>query len=238
MLEQRARQCRRTAGREALFREARLIGAANITEEVCSQMHHTIAKRIAWVAAAAGFALAQPASAQFSDGYRFLEAVKKRDGEAATSALSQPGSTIVNARDISSGETGLHITVARRDLTWTSFLIQKGANPDIDDRRGLTPLELAVSLRFIEGVEALIDARADVNVTNATGETPLITATHLRDNDLAKLLLAAGADPDRSDSSGRSARDYASAGRANPVLAAIEAAEGEGGRRAAYGPAL
>src|SRR3546814_21014909 len=80
----------------------------------------------------------------FSEGFEFLKAVKDRDGDAVTKALNEPGSTIVNTRDISSGETALHIVTQRRDLVWINFLTQRGADPNIRDKRGVAPLQLAV----------------------------------------------------------------------------------------------
>jgi len=189
--------------------------------------------------AAMGMALAMPAAAQFSDGYKFLEAVKKRDGAAATQALDEPGSTIVNARDISSGESALHIVVARRDTTWLQFLLSKGANPNIRDNNGVTPLELAAGLRYLDGIETLVDAGANVDETNSTGETPLMLAAHGRDGEMAKMLLEAGADPDKADNSGRSARDYATLdGRTSPVLGLIEDADKDGKALRSYGPVI
>jgi ankyrin repeat protein len=182
-----------------------------------------------------------PAQAQFSDGYRFLDAVRKKDGNKVEEALGEPGSTIINARDVSSGETALHIVVARRDLTWTQYLIQKGAKVNARDGRGATPLQLAVNLGFLEGAEVLVANKADVDQPNDAGETPLITALHRRDTLLMRLLLKAGADPDRADNSGRSARDYAKLdGRSSPLLAEIENSAKSKEQRAAsrpvYGP--
>ncbi|MGY6550325.1 MAG: ankyrin repeat domain-containing protein [Erythrobacter sp.] len=152
---------------------------------------------------------AQPAAAQmFSEGYQFLKAVKDRDGDAATDLLSKPGSTLVNSRDLSSGDTGLHIVVQRMDALWVQFLLQRGADPNIRNKRGVTPLQLATSLGFVEGVEALIKGGASVNVSDQTGETPLIAAVHARNVPLVRMLLDKGSDPDRNDNSGRSARDY------------------------------
>ena len=190
-------------------------------------------------AAGASVLVAIPASAQFSDGYKFLEAVKKRDGEAVTKALGEPGSTIVNTRDISSGHTALHLVVQRRDLVWVRFLLQAKANPNVRDNNGVTPLELAASLRFIEGIEALADAGANVDEPNSTGETALILATHLKDADMAKVLLEKGANPDKSDNSGRSARDYAKIdGQRGPVLTLIENLDKVRGNGGTYGPAV
>ena len=197
------------------------------------------AKAIAAMGMAWAAAMAAPAHAQFSAGYEFLKAVDDRDGQAVTEALSEPGSTVINARDITSGRTALHIVVERRDTTWLQFLLQEGANPNLRDSRGIVPLERAVALRFYDGVEILVKSGANLNETDETGATPLITATLMRDEAMAKTLLGAGADPDKADSTGRSARDYASSdGRVNPVLALIEQADGEGENAESYGPSL
>ena len=173
--------------------------------------------RIGMIASA--IALTVPAAAQFrSEGSNFLEAVKDRDGDTATDMLSKPGNQIVNSRDISSGDTGLHIVVARSDVLWVRFLLQRGADANIRNRRGVTPLQLATSLGFTDGVEALIKGGASVDIADQTGETPLISAVHLRNVPLVRLLLEKGADPDRNDNSGRSARDYMELQSGNSML--------------------
>lgn len=150
-----------------------------------------------------------PASAQmFSDGYQFLKAVRDREGTTATEMLNKPGNTLINSRDVSSGDTGLHIVVQRQDIEWVRFLLQKGADPNIRNKRGVAPLQLATSLGFVAAVEELISGGANVNISDQTGETPLIAAVHQRNVPLVRRLLEKGADPDRNDNSGRSARDY------------------------------
>lgn len=179
----------------------------------------------------------------FSDGYKFLKAVKDRDGQAVTDALNEPGSVIVNTRDRSSGETAMHIVTARRDTVWIRFLAQRGANPNVADAKGTYPLMIASNLGYVEGVEALLEAGAQVNVANDTGETPLISAVHRRDVAMVQLLLKHGANPDRSDNSGRSAREYAALLIGNTLLTeAIEANDKEKAKQApvaqSYGPSL
>lgn len=200
-------------------------------------------RRLATIIALLGAIAATPVAAQFfSDGYEFLKAVKDRDGTAVTEALNEPGTTIVNTRDLTTGETALHIVTARRDALWIRFLTQRGANPNIRDKKGVTPLQLAVTMGFVEGVEGLIKAGAEVEVTDSSGETPLIAAVHRRDVPLVRMLLAKGANPDRSDNSGRSARDYIALMTGNSSLAAeLERADaereakGDGGD---YGPSV
>lgn len=192
---------------------------------------------------ALAFAVSFPAAAQFqSDGYKFLEAVKERDGDTATDMLNQPGSTIVNSRDITSGDTGLHLVVQRRDALWVRFLLQRSADPNIRNKKGLTPLQMATTLGFIEGVEALIKSGADVNVSDQTGETPLIAAVHQRNTELVRLLLDKGADADRNDNSGRSARQYVELMNGNTLLkqAFQDADDKRAGKepKRQYGPSL
>jgi len=199
--------------------------------------------RKGWIAAvlAGGFAFAIPAQAQFSDGYKLLEAVKKLDGTKVTDMLADP-SISVNTRDITTGETALHIVVQKRNNVWIQFLTQKGANPNIADVHGTTPLMVAANLGFVDGVASLIAAGARVDTPNDTGETPLISAVHRRDVAMVRTLLKAGANPDRADNSGRSARDYAALdGRQSPVLSAIEEAikaKAAVGASKSFGPSL
>ena len=185
--------------------------------------------------------LATPAQAQFSVGYKFLEAVKKKDGAEVEQLLGQPGSTLINTRDATTGQTALHLVTQRRDTTWMTFLLAKGANVNARDVRGLTPLVLACNLGFDEGVALLIENKARVDEPTATGETPLIMAVHRRALGMMRLLLAAGADPDRADNSGRSARDYALLeGKDSQLVAEINAnAKARGARgKSTYGPAF
>lgn len=196
----------------------------------------------ALLTATGGLALAVPAQAQFSQGYKFLEAVKKKDGREVTDMLNAPGSTVINTKDITTGDTALHLVVARRDETWIRFLAAKGANVNARNVKGETPLQLASSLGFVEGIETLISLGARVDDPNSTGETPLIAAVHRRDAAMARVLLKAGANPRRNDNSGRSAWDYAQLdGRTNPVLAELENAQKEAAvkpKAQAYGPKL
>lgn len=184
---------------------------------------------------------AAPAAAQLkSEGYEFLEAVRERDGTKVTEVLSQPGAVVVNARDISTGQTALHIVTERRDPVWIRFLTAKGANPNVRDKAGNTPLSIAVRLGLVEGAKELIEAGAHVDVTSATGETPLIAAIHRRDMGMVRLLLEKGANPDRTDNSGRSARDYAellgSDSRIGEAIAAADETKAASGP--SYGPRL
>jgi len=192
-------------------------------------------------AIALGLAVAAPLAAQtYSDGYKFLQAVEKQDITKVNELLAEPGTTVINSRDLSSGRSALHITVARRDKTWLSFLLGKGANPNIADIHRVTPLMLASQNGFVDGIELLIARGARVDEPTETGETPLILAVHRHDTAMIRVLLAAGADPERTDNSGRSAREYAQLDRNSMVLAEFtrhdESRNGQQADRGTYGP--
>lgn len=203
-------------------------------------MLHRLARIAALPVLTAALCLALPAAAQVSDSYKFLDSVKKKEGNEVTEALEKGSPNLINTRDVTTGETALHIVTQRRDLTWMQFLIGKGANVNIRDVRGQTPLTVASNFSFVEGVDLLVARGARIDDTNNAGETPLITAVHNRNLALVRVLLKAGANPTRADNSGRSALDYAAIeGKSGTIYAELEAArKGKAavGTKPTYGP--
>lgn len=167
--------------------------------------------------------IAAPAGAQQqSESYKFLQAVKDGKGNDVIAIVDRPGSSVINARDVTSGEGALHIVVKRGDEAYLRYLLQKGADPNLRDRSGATPLLLAVAGGHAGLVPVLVAGRANVNLGNEAGETPLIRAVQRRDVAMARALLQAGANPDQTDNlAGMSARDYARRDARNPALAKL-----------------
>ncbi|HEX7872034.1 MAG TPA: ankyrin repeat domain-containing protein [Sphingobium sp.] len=197
--------------------------------------------RAVLLAAVMGMALPGAAGAQMmSDSYKFLEGVRKSDGNVVTGFVDKPGTTLVNTRDRSTGETALLIVVARRDLTYMRYFLDHGAKPDIAANDGRTPLMVAVERRFPEGVEALLAARANVNLANGRGETPLMRAVQMQDVSMVRLLITNGADPRKRDAlAGMSARDYAERDARIPgMLEALDAAKPVAPSKPVQGPSF
>ncbi|KQM87038.1 hypothetical protein ASE67_04645 [Sphingomonas sp. Leaf23] len=167
-------------------------------------------------------ALMLPAAAhaqQMSPGYLFLKAIRDEDGNKVNDILGQPGQTIINTKDRSTGEGALHIVAKNGNLTYLRFLLAKGANPNLQDNRGNTPALLAVESGSVEAINALAARNANLNLGNSSGETPLIRAVQLRNLDMVRTLIAAGANPDQADvMAGMSARDYAKRDTRTPAL--------------------
>ena len=195
-------------------------------------------RQVGLAVAVAAMLAGSPASAQrYSEGYRFLQAIRKADGNEVTKILNEPGSTIINTRDQSSGEGAIHIVTKRSDSTYLSFLLARGADINLKDGEGNTALMLAVTGNFAAGVDLLVGRKANINLANGQGETPLIRAVQMRNLEIVRVLLAANADPDQTDNvAGMSARDYAAADTRSPALAKMMAEAPKANRRAVAGP--
>lgn len=198
---------------------------------------------IASLAAVWAVSLAVPAAAQMmGPGWKFLEAVRKREGEEVEKALGASGAaTVINSQDYTTGDTALHIVAARRDRDWLNFLLARGADPNRANNKGERPLNIAVRLGWADGVQLLLDRGARPDDPGAAGETALIAAVHQRDIELVRLLLKAGANPLRADNSGRSARDYAALLGSDSLIAteiATAATAAAARRKQSYGPSF
>jgi ankyrin repeat protein len=81
-------------------------------------------------------------------------------------------------------------------------LIQRGADVNLQDRRGRSPLIAAVLMNRIDSAGLLLAAGADVNRQDRHGATALFYAADAGFFKLAKLLLERGANPELADDSG------------------------------------
>jgi ankyrin repeat protein len=180
-------------------------------------------KRLVFAFLAGAMLTAAPAAAQsmLTPGYDFIDAVKKRDGDKAQTVLSSH-TGIVNTKG-PDGDTGLIIAIRRGDDSWTGFLLNKGADPNLAGAGGDTPLIAAARVNFEEAAEWLVGLGAHVDGSNKMGETALIIAVQQREPQLVRYLLNNGADPDKTDhAAGYSARDYATRdNRARDILKMI-----------------
>jgi len=172
--------------------------------------------------------MAAPAAAQTLSSGDFVAAVRDRDGDKAMELLNSRGPQIINLRN-DRGETALIVAIQRRDDTWTGFLLNQGADPNLAGLNGETPLIAAARIGYMGALADLVRLKARVDAANRAGETALIVAVQNRHRDVVKVLLALGANPDKADSAaGYSARDYAKRDtRSRDLIKLIEAADAE-----------
>jgi ankyrin repeat protein len=170
-------------------------------------------------------AFAAPLGAQSTgfEGYKFVDAVRSRDGDTAMQLLQSTGPRIVDAKD-AKGDTALIAAITNGDERFTAFLLTKGADPNLAGKGGDTPLIAAARANYADAAEWLLGQGAKIDLANRMGETPLIIAVQQREPRIVKLLLDNGANPDKTDSAaGYSARDYATRDtRARDILQMIQ----------------
>jgi len=191
--------------------------------------------------AGALFTAPLPAVAQLSGspGYAFLNAVKDDKGDEVDKILAKPGTRIIDTQDVTTGETALHIVVKRNDSKYVTYLLAKGADPNIKDNTGNTPLLVAIDRGFAGLIPLLLKGKANPNFVGDGGQTPLIKAVLRRDEEMVRALLDGGADPDRKDYlAGKSARDYANEDARSTTLAKLFKDVPVKTRRAVSGPTL
>ncbi|MCZ9991000.1 ankyrin repeat domain-containing protein [Brachyspira hyodysenteriae] len=70
--------------------------------------------------------------------------------------------------------TPLDLAAARNDKEMVKFLVEKGADINLEDGYGYTPLIIAMKYRNIGLAKNIIDLKPDLNaICSATGDTPL-----------------------------------------------------------------
>jgi ankyrin repeat protein len=176
------------------------------------------------IASAALAGVAVPVQAQLANaGLDFVQAIRSRDGDKAMQVLQQHPN-VIDATD-DKGNSGLIISIMRSDEDYVSFLLNKGADPNLPGADGDTPLIVASRIGFSQAVQWLLGLGAKVDEPNDMGETALIAAVQQRQAPIVRILLAAGANPDKTDAAqGFSARQYAERdNRGREILRMIEA---------------
>ncbi|MGD9897253.1 MAG: ankyrin repeat domain-containing protein [Candidatus Methylacidiphilaceae bacterium] len=94
----------------------------------------------------------------------------------------------INAAD-DAGQTILHRCVALGYGTAAAFLLEQGANPNVQDRTDMTPLMIAVERRDVGMARLLLEHGADAHLAkNGMGETATDMARRLHEPILTKLL--------------------------------------------------
>jgi|GEM_PF-3019995 len=99
-------------------------------------------------------------------------------------------------KNISIWQDALFSAVDRNDLGTLKALIEKGADINVADSRGMTPLHWACQHAWIEIVKVLLAHGAHINAIDNDGYTPLFK-TQLQNIHLIKLLLEKGAKLDK-----------------------------------------
>jgi cytohesin len=108
------------------------------------------------------------------------------------------------------GRTPLREAAAWGHPEVVEFLLEHGADPNIQDNNGGTPLHVAAWNGHREVVELLLEHGANPNVQDDDGDTPLHLAAKNNYREVVELLLEHGADPNIRNNEGDTPLDYGS----------------------------
>ncbi|XP_068435470.1 protein TANC1-like isoform X2 [Clinocottus analis] len=115
----------------------------------------------------------------------------------------------MDAHDSLWGETVLSAAAGRGRTEVCAFLLERGAGPEIPNRRGMAPLLSATKHGHTQVVELLLKQDADINVNEKQGRTALMLAASEGHVSTAELLLSKGASLSSADQEGLTALSWA-----------------------------
>ena len=109
-------------------------------------------------------------------------------------AKMKPKSNPINGQD-RYGYTALHYAVSNGNLAMASFLLENGANLEVENRYKWTPLLEAVLHNGLDVMSLLLEKGANLEVRDRDDYTPLLRAAYNNNLDMVSLLLEKGANP-------------------------------------------
>lgn len=134
---------------------------------------------------------------------QFFKAVGEKDFPEIT-AMAAENPWLLNRQD-EFGKTALHTT---RNALVVEALLKLGADPNIQDKDGMSPLHLASIGGPFDLLFLLVKAIENVNIPDENGCTPLHHAMAFLSPQHVGLLLDNGADPHIKNNNGRTPLDY------------------------------
>ena len=141
---------------------------------------------------------------------QLIAAIQRRDTRAAMSALDSGADVnyrLDSGRD--AGDTPLIQAALQQLLVIVRRLLEEGANPNIQGRRGLSALVFAAMFNGGGMTQLLLEKGADPDLANDHGRTALHGASFLGRDDSVQVLLHWHADYTKKDIYGQTALDLA-----------------------------
>ncbi|MBM3771648.1 MAG: hypothetical protein FJW27_10275 [Acidimicrobiia bacterium] len=146
----------------------------------------------------------------------------------AVVGISASASAQSGASDALHGDPAIHRAAHDGDVISLGRELDRGVDPNLTNRFGVTPLALACGAGQAAAVRRLLKAGADPNRASPAGETPLMVAARTGVLDSVVSLLEHGADPSARESwRGQTALMWAVAERHANVVGPLVAAGAE-----------
>ncbi len=138
---------------------------------------------------------------------KLYKLINKGMSESANKLLDEDTNVLktLNAKfsiDYETGNTLLYIAVLKGLTSVVKKMLEKGANPNVQNNEGNTPLHVAVQQGMTTTVKNLLEKGANPNVQNNEGNTPLQIAVQQGMTTTVENLLEKGANPNVQNNEG------------------------------------
>lgn len=131
----------------------------------------------------------------------------------------------VNVQDAKRQVSALHNAASQGHMGLVEKLIEKGANPNLNDWNGYTPLINAAFAGQQKVVEYLLAHGAKTDIVPSSGPTALIAAIQNGNAEIVAALLRAGANPQLTSAAGMTPTQAAELSAHSELLAQFAVAE-------------
>ncbi|KAI4903603.1 hypothetical protein NFI96_013569 [Prochilodus magdalenae] len=107
--------------------------------------------------------------------YKLLQFVRERDKPEIEKLTRLGVRNLINLTEPAEGSGALHLAALTNDLDTVQFLLNLGANPNVQDKRGRTPAILAAEMGYDGIVALLAQSQADMNLVDHEGKVCVIS---------------------------------------------------------------
>ncbi|XP_051831881.1 ankyrin repeat and EF-hand domain-containing protein 1 isoform X1 [Antechinus flavipes] len=102
--------------------------------------------------------------------YKVLQCVREGNKKQIEKLTKMGYPELINFTEPTNGVSALHLASVSNDVEMVSFLLQLGAHPDVQDRKGCTPTMRAAELGHDLTMEKLAAAEADMTIVDNEGK--------------------------------------------------------------------
>ncbi|NXH16188.1 ANKE1 protein, partial [Bucco capensis] len=137
--------------------------------------------------------------------YKLLQCVHQKDKKQIEKLVQNGLPDLINFTEPVEGYSALYLACIKNDIDMCSFLLEQGANPDVQDKMGRTPAMKAAELGHELVLDLLGKAKADMTVVDNEGKGVLfycILPTR-RHYNCSQIALAYGADVNNCTTDGK-----------------------------------
>ncbi|NXO02033.1 ANKE1 protein, partial [Rhinopomastus cyanomelas] len=137
--------------------------------------------------------------------YKLLQCTHQKDKKQIEKLIENGLPNLLNLTEPVQGYSALHLASIKNDTDMCSFLLERGAHPDVQDKMGRTPAMMAADLGHELVLELLVKAKADMTIVDSEGKGILFycilpTGRHYR---CMQIALDCGADVNNCTAEGK-----------------------------------